>query len=101
MTLNKRGFAITVFLGIILLSTPVTTDTFAQKSENKIPKWVKNNASWWADGSIDGASFIQGVEFLIKEGIPFTPAFLMSLLIMGYFFLVSRLSMESLVSSLF
>ena len=36
---------------------------------NVIPDWIKNNAGWWADGSIDDASFIQGIQFLIKEGI--------------------------------
>ncbi len=34
-----------------------------------IPQWIKNNAGWWADGSIDDNSFIQGIQFLIKEGI--------------------------------
>jgi hypothetical protein len=34
-----------------------------------IPPWIKNNAGWWADGSIDDNSFIQGIQFLIKEGI--------------------------------
>ena len=36
---------------------------------NEIPKWIKNNAKWWADGKIDDDSFIQGIQFLIKEGI--------------------------------
>ena len=35
----------------------------------KIPSWIKNNAGWWADGSIDDNSFVQGIQFLIKEGI--------------------------------
>jgi hypothetical protein len=43
-----------------------------------IPQWIKNNAGWWADGSIDDSSFIQGIQFLIKEGIikipPTSPA---------------------------
>jgi len=34
-----------------------------------IPSWIKNNAGWWADGSIDDDSFVQGIQFLIKEGI--------------------------------
>ena len=37
-------------------------------SSNEIPVWIKNNAGWWADGSIDDESFIQGIQFLIKEG---------------------------------
>ena len=36
---------------------------------NQIPAWIKNNAKWWADGSIDDNSFVQGIQYLIKEGI--------------------------------
>ena len=42
---------------------PITVDNA------EIPSWIKNNAGWWADGSIDDDSFIQGIQFLIKEGI--------------------------------
>ena len=34
-----------------------------------IPEWIKNNAAWWAEGLIDDDSFVQGIQFLIKEGI--------------------------------
>jgi len=43
--------------------------------DNKIPDWIKNNAGWWADGQIDDNSFVEGIQFLIKEGfiqIPIT-----------------------------
>jgi hypothetical protein len=43
--------------------------TYYQHDQNEIPEWVKNNAGWWADGSIKDESFIQGIQFLIKEGI--------------------------------
>ena len=36
---------------------------------SKIPEWIKNNAGWWAEGSIDDDSFIQGIQFLIKDNI--------------------------------
>ena len=39
------------------------------KSVEKVPSWIKNNAGWWADGSIDDDSFVQGIQFLIKEKI--------------------------------
>jgi hypothetical protein len=35
----------------------------------KIPSWIKNNAGWWADGTIDDDSFVSGIEYLIKENI--------------------------------
>jgi len=38
-------------------------------SAQSIPSWIKSNAGWWADGSIDDNSFVQGIQFLIKEGI--------------------------------
>ena len=38
-------------------------------SSNKIPEWIKNNVKWWANGQIDDESFIQGIQFLIKEGV--------------------------------
>ena len=34
-----------------------------------IPTWIKNNAEWWADGQIDDGSFVQGIQYLVKEGI--------------------------------
>ena len=45
-----------------------------QTSENtKIPSWVRNNAEWWADGSISDDSFVQGIQFMIKEGLMRVP----------------------------
>ena len=39
------------------------------KSIEKVPVWIKNNAGWWANGDIDDDSFVQGIQFLIKENI--------------------------------
>ena len=38
-----------------------------------VPDWVKNTAGWWADGQIDDSSFLQGIQYLIKEGIMVIP----------------------------
>ena len=34
-----------------------------------VPEWIKNNAGWWADGTIDDKTFVQGIEYLVKESI--------------------------------
>tara|TARA_Y100001949_G_scaffold83502_1_gene70540 strand:+ start:384 stop:629 length:246 start_codon:yes stop_codon:yes gene_type:complete len=34
-----------------------------------VPSWIKNNAGWWATDKIDDTSFLQGIQYLIKEGI--------------------------------
>ena len=41
----------------------------ASSESTSIPAWVKNNAGWWADGQIPDSAFVQGIQFLIKEGI--------------------------------
>ena len=39
-----------------------------------VPDWVKNNAGWWATDQIDDSSFLQGIQYLIKEGIMVIPS---------------------------
>ena len=49
--------------------------TFVQQSNaEQIPSWVKNNAGWWADGTISESEFLQGIQFLIKEGVIVIPS---------------------------
>ena len=35
----------------------------------EIPTWIKGNAEWWAQDKIDDATFVSGIQFLVKEGI--------------------------------
>ena len=39
-----------------------------------IPSWIKNNAGWWANNSIGDSDFVQGIQYLIKEGIMKIPS---------------------------
>ena len=34
-----------------------------------IPKWIQNNARWWADGAISDGDFKSGIQFMLKEEI--------------------------------
>ena len=38
-----------------------------------IPDWIKVNASWWSSDQIPDSAFLQGIQFLIKEGIMVIP----------------------------
>jgi hypothetical protein len=49
-------------------STVNTSSFMISSGSNEIPVWIKNNAGWWADGSIDDSSFVQGIQFLVQEG---------------------------------
>lgn len=51
-------------------SIPVVIDRIGnQNLEISIPNWIKNNAVWWAEDKIDDNTFIQGIEYLIKNEI--------------------------------
>jgi hypothetical protein len=41
---------------------------------SEIPAWIKNNAGWWAEGQIPDSAFVQGIQFLIKEGVIVIPS---------------------------
>jgi hypothetical protein len=56
-------------IAAILMIGSVTSFASAQE----VPAWVKNNAGWWADGTISESDFVQGIQFLIKDGIIVIP----------------------------
>ena len=39
------------------------------RGEFTVPNWVKNTAGWWASDQIPDSAFLQGIQFLINEGI--------------------------------
>ena len=47
---------------------PVVVDRVGV-DKTSIPAWIKNNAGWWATDQIDDSAFLQGIQYLIKEGI--------------------------------
>ena len=50
------------------MSIDATEQGSVSQSGAEIPAWIKTNAGWWADGAIDDDSFVQGIQFLIREG---------------------------------
>ncbi len=56
-------------LDYLVIDLPIAAKKGTDIHPPNIPSWIKNNAGWWADGSIDDNSFVQGIQFLIKEGI--------------------------------
>jgi len=56
----------------IFTSFTVVIDS-SQDNELLIPNWIKNNARWWASDQIPDSTFLQGIQFLIKEEIIIIP----------------------------
>ncbi len=56
-----------IFFGILLFSVSVISLSTVDASS--IPDWVKNNAKWWAEGSITETDYISSLQYLINQGI--------------------------------
>ena len=47
---------------------PVVIDPLVNQDPSiSIPDWLKNNALWWSQNVIDDNTFLQGIEYLIKN----------------------------------
>ena len=53
---------------VVISSIPIVLSD-SMRGDFTIPNWVKNTAGWWADDKIPDSSFIETIEFLIKEEI--------------------------------
>ena len=69
-SLSEYRTLVIVFFGGDSVIDIMGTDTLNPFSlEPEIPSWIKNNAGWWADDPIDNTAFIQGIQYLITNGI--------------------------------
>ena len=58
-------FLLPVLAALVLLGT----GSIHAQSELNIPDWVKNNALWWAEGSLTDQDFVNALQYLITNGI--------------------------------
>lgn len=63
--LGKQGLSKVTYDGEVLWNYEASADSGALE----IPKWVRDNAKWWSEGLITDQDYINGLQFLIKEGI--------------------------------
>ena len=65
----KQKFTITLIAVFAAIS--VTTISFAQNAEAQslVPDWIKTNAGWWSEDQIDDQTFLNGIEYLIENGV--------------------------------
>jgi hypothetical protein len=67
---NIQDFKIQeLHLSFRLFKNFILSTSQSGNESKEIPEWIKNNAKWWAEGAIDDDAFVQGIEFLVKEGI--------------------------------
>ena len=67
--MNNQKLVFTLIAAVTAIST--ASVAFSQNAEAQIliPDWIKNNAAWWAEGSVDDQTFLNAIEFLVENGI--------------------------------
>lgn len=58
----------TIYTKSELIDTNIFQDLGISVTQLQIPTWIKNNAKWWSDGKISDSDFVQGIQYLIKQG---------------------------------
>jgi len=54
---------------ICFVDDSIPIKQLSQENDQKIPDWIKNDAKWWSSNQIDDQTFVNGIQFLIKENI--------------------------------
>jgi phosphate ABC transporter phosphate-binding protein len=49
-------------------TVPKMTEKTPTNGSPEIPQWIRNNAKWWGEGQISDKDFLQGIQYLIKQG---------------------------------
>lgn len=63
--LGKQGLSKVTYDGEKVWDYKATTSS----DSLEIPKWIRDNAKWWSEGLISDQDYINGLQYLIKEGI--------------------------------
>jgi len=62
--LGKQGLSKVTYDGEFLWNYEADAST-----DLGIPKWIRDNAKWWSDGLITDQDYINGLQYLIQQGI--------------------------------
>jgi len=60
---------LSVLAVLIVVSIVPFVSSDVIRGESTVPNWVKNTAGWWASDQIPDSAFLQGIQYLVKEGI--------------------------------
>ena len=63
--LGKQGLSQVTYDGEILWDYEASADT----GNLEIPQWIRDNAKWWSEGLITDQDYINGLQFLIQQGV--------------------------------
>jgi len=65
----KRQITLTLVAVIAVIGVMYAPLVQNAQAQSSIPEWIKTNAGWWAEGTVDDATFLNGITFLIENDI--------------------------------
>jgi phosphate ABC transporter phosphate-binding protein len=63
--LDKKGLSKVTYGGDVIWNYSGS----AESSQYEIPQWIRDNAKWWSEGLITDQDYINGLQYLISQGI--------------------------------
>jgi len=52
-----------------IINIPDLPEQASETAQEKVPDWIRNNAKWWADGLISEDDFVNGIKWLVENGV--------------------------------
>ncbi len=65
----KQQKILTLIVALAIIGVSTTTVLQNAEAESLIPTWIKTNAAWWAEDTIDDETFLTGIEYLVENEI--------------------------------
>ena len=66
---TRSSTILVLFISLIGSSILAGIPISSAQEDTQIPGWIKNVASWWANGEISESEFLTGIEYLINNNI--------------------------------
>jgi len=61
------GIEYLIIQGVIQI--PIIPEDDGSESSAFVPSWIKDTAGWWAEGLVSDSEFVNGLQYLISQGI--------------------------------
>jgi phosphonate transport system substrate-binding protein len=65
----KRTIILTSIIALTIIAVATIPLSQSVQAQSLVPEWVKSNAGWWADGTVDDTTFLNGITYLVENGI--------------------------------
>ena len=65
----KRTIILTSIVALAIIAVTMVPLGQSVQAQSLVPEWLKSNAGWWAEGIVDDATFLNGITYLVENGI--------------------------------